>query len=165
MVRIALTLAAALSLLALGCKPELLPGTRLEDNKENRTIMRFLAHYEEGMESRSVDRILKLVAEDYFEDSGTPDATDDYGYEQLRDQLEKSFEHTKAMHLEIFLQNVSRDEDRGLVLVDYRYRQRALLGFDSGEKWVNHTDVNRVTLRPVEDAEEDDHPYRIVSGL
>jgi hypothetical protein len=164
MVRLALLLIAALPLLALGCKPELLPGTTLEDNAENRGIMHFLAHYEEAMESRSVDRLMRLVADDYFEDSGTIDASDDYGYEQLRDQLQKSFEHTKVVHLEIFLQHVGRDNERGLVLVDYRYRQRALLNFESGEKWVNLTDVNRVSLRPVEDKDEELR-YRIVSGL
>ncbi|MFZ9888282.1 MAG: hypothetical protein ACO3JL_12340 [Myxococcota bacterium] len=152
------------------CKPALLPNTTLEDTKENRAIAEFVAHYQKAVESRAPDQVLALVAEDYFEDMGTVDASDDYGLEQLEARLSTSFEHARAVHLEMFLQRVSYDEDRNLYSVDYRYSQRALLAFEAGEQWVTHSDVNRLVLRPrIEDKDSDQNKelggFLIVSGL
>lgn len=148
------------------CKPDMLPGTAVEDTKENRAVVDFLEEYREAVETRSAAQVLTLVADDYFEDGGTSDQADDYGAEKLQRDLDKAFEHAKAIHLEVFVQNVEYDEEKGLWNVDYRYRERALLAFEAGEKWVTHTDVNRLVLRSRdEDSDDTENGFLIVSGL
>lgn len=159
---LALALAGGLFTSA-GCKPSLLPNTTIEDTEENRAIADFLLKYKQAVEARSTEQVLSLVAEDYFEDLGTVDPKDDYGIEQLEAQLAETFGHAKAIHLDIFLQNVAQDEDKNLYAVDYRYNQRALLSFPAGDQWVTHTDVNRVVLRQRGETIEDG--FVIVSGL
>ncbi len=148
---------------AFGCKPDLLPNTTIEDNSQNRAIADFVLQYKNAVEARSPEQVLSLVAEDYFEDMGTVEPQDDYGVERLQEQLAETFGHSKAIHLEIFLQNVGVDEQKGLYAVDYRYNQRALLSFDAGDQWVTHTDVNRIVLR--QRGESVDDGFVIVSGL
>lgn len=159
---LALLLGAALLVAAAsGCKPELLPGTQLEDTPENRAVVDFLEQYRVAVESRSAEKVLELVAEDYWEDNGTIEQTDDYGVEKLERDLAGLFDHTRAIHLELQVQHVERQE--GLLQVDYRYLQRALLALGAGEKWVSHSDVNRIVLRPSPEAPEGG--YQIISGL
>lgn len=158
-----LSLALGAGLFGVGCKPSLLPNTTIEDNDENRAIADFVLQYKEAMEARSAEEVLTLVAEDYFEDMGTVDPKDDYGVEQLEARLAETFGHSKAIHLELFLQNVVRDEEKKLYAVDYRYNQRALLSFTAGDQWITHTDVNRLVLR--QRGDDVDDGFVIVSGL
>lgn len=152
---------AFLSLQAVGCKPALLPGTRIEDTPENREIVGFLEEYRAAVESRSAQSVLQLVAGDYWEDNGTIDQSDDYGVEKLERELSELFSHTKALVLQVEVQHVATTE-KG-ILVDYRYVQRSLLDLEAGEKWVSHADVNRLVLRP--QAEGTTPAFVIVSGL
>lgn len=149
---------------AVGCKPALLPGTTVEDTADNRAVVDFMERYREAIERRSADDILALVAPDYFEDNATVEQADDYGVEGLRAHLVDDFQKTKQIQLELLVQNIEFDE--GKVNVDYRYRQRALLTLPAGDKWVTHTDVNRIVLREDESARGDTLArFRIVSGL
>ena len=164
--RLAFLCVALASLTLGGCKAELLPGSAVEDNSDNRAVVDFVEEYRKAIEARSSDRVLTLVADDYWEDGGTPDQEDDYGVEKLQASLEKSFDHANAIYLELFVQSVVFDEEKGVWNVDYRYRERALLSFDAGEKWVTHTDVNRIVLRArADDREHTDDGFLIVSGL
>lgn len=153
--------AALLSVLVAGCKPELIPGTSLEDTPENRAVVDFLEQYRTAVEARAADKVLALVASDYWEDNGTVEQADDYGVEKLQRELDDLFGHTRTIHLEVQVQHVERQGE--VVRVDYRYLQRALLALEAGEKWVSHSDVNRIVLRPRGEAPEDG--FEIVSGL
>ncbi len=150
-------------LLSVGCKPELLPNTNVEDNKENRAVVDFVDDYRKAMENRDADELLKLVAEEYFEDRGTVDQEDDYGIEKLRADLVKRFEHTKALQLTLFVQHVERGDADDRIRVYYRYLQRALLDLPAGRQWVSHSDVNRLDLKLKGDNYADG--FLIVSGL
>lgn len=145
----------------LGCKPSLLPGTKIEDTPENQAVVRFLEKYRNAMQTRSAEDVMQLVASDYWEDGGTTSQDDDYGIEKLEQQLAERFAHTRVIHLELLVQHVDHQENR--VLVDYRYSQRALLALASGDKWVSHSDVNRLVLRKKGDGEATS--FEIVSGL
>lgn len=154
--------AALLCLAAVGCKPNLLPGTNIEDTPENRAVIDFVEKYRSAVESRSAQQVLSLVASDYWEDNGTVEQADDYGVEKLQRELDDLFGRTRTIHLQVQVQNIERD-DAGVVRVDYRYLQRALLALEAGEKWVSHADVNRIVLRPRGEAPDDG--YEIISGL
>lgn len=149
------------SLTAASCKPDLIPGTSVEDSAENREVIDFLGKYRNAVVGRSPDAVVGLTTSDYFEDNGTVEQGDDYGRQQLKDKLQADFERTKEIQLEIIVQQIERPEgERGPVKVAFRYSQRALVTFPSGEKWITVSDVNRLVLRP-----DDAAGFLIASGL
>ena len=147
----------------MGCKPKLLPGTQIEDIPENRSVLDFMVQYRDAVQSRSAEEVMNLLAEDYYEDMGTVKQEDDYGAEKLRRELQQNFERTAEIRLRVTVENVIRQDESDLVEVDYRYMQRARLLLPAGERWVTHSDVNRLILR--ETGEESSLTYAIVSGL
>jgi hypothetical protein len=148
---------------AVGCKPDLIPGTKLEDTGENRAIADFMENYRKAMEARSAEAVLALVAEDFFEDNGNSSQDDDYGIEKLRADLARNFEHTAVIQLRLELQHAEPAEDDGNTKVYYRYLQRALLKLPAGSRWVSQSDVNRIVLRQKGDSYDDG--FLIVAGL
>ncbi len=50
-----------------GCKPDLIPGTQVEDSEENRKVLEFLTRYQAAMQARKVDAVVTLCAADYYE--------------------------------------------------------------------------------------------------
>ena len=139
----------------------MVPNTNLQNTSENRALVDFMVQYRQAIENRSVEDVMVLVSEDYFEDNGNLDQSDDYGRDGLEAKLSKTFEHTKAIRLDLFVQNAA--VDNGQILLDYRYRQRALMHLPVGDQWVSHGDVNRLVLRPKGEAPEDG--FEILSGL
>lgn len=141
--------AALTSASLVGCKPDLIPGTNVEATEENRKVLDLLGKYRDAVMQRSADQVMGLVTQDYFEDNGTPDQTDDYGAAQLREKLDASFSRTKEIQLEIIVQQIEWPEgEDGPARVAFRYNQRALVDFPAGQKWITVTDVNRLVLRP-----------------
>ena len=157
---------SALALIVAGsvgaaCKPDMIPGTSVEDTAENREVIEFLGKYRKAVVERSPDAVVGLTTSDYFEDNGTVVQEDDYGRDKLKEKLKTDFDRTKEIQLEIIVQQIERpDGDKGPVKVAFRYSQRALVAFPAGEKWITVTDVNRLVLRP-----DDASGYLIASGL
>jgi hypothetical protein len=146
------------------CKPDLLPGTNVEDTASNRAVIEFLTRYHHALTERSPDAVVALCAPDYFEDNGTMTPADDYGIDGLRTRLQEGFKQTKELALDITVQKVEREKD--LVKVSYRFKQRALVTFPSGDKWLSNTDVNRLVLRSDAGADTTDPgSFHILSGL
>lgn len=151
------------SLAFVGCKPDLIVGTQLEDSDLNRAVVDFMGEYQRAVEARSAESVLELVGPDYYEDMGTVEQEDDYGIEKLRSGLQKNFDQTREIRLNVRVQNVEEQDEAGMVFVDYRYLQRALLGLPVGDKWVTHRDVNRIVLR--KKGEMFEEGFFIVGGL
>ena len=112
------------------------------------------------MQARKVDDVVNLCAADYFETNGNDDPKDDYNLDGLRAKLTEHFGRTKEVVLEVYVQEIARQD--GNVRVAYRYNTRALVSFPSGDKWLTATDVNKISLRPVEG---DEAGFRILTGL
>ena len=143
------------------CKPDLIPGTSVEDTAENHEVIDFLGKYRDAVVRRSPDAVVGLTTADYFEDNGTVEQDDDYGRAKLKAKLKADFDRTKEIQLEIIVQQIERpDGDKGPIKVAFRYSQRALVDFPAGEKWITVTDVNRLVLHP-----DDAAGYLISSGL
>ena len=149
--------------LGAGCAAKQIPGTSLEDTDLNRAVIDFMDSYQRAVEARSSSAVLELVGPDYYEDMGTMEQEDDYGLEKLRANLQQDFDRAKEVRLNVLVQHVEETDAAGLVAVDYRYLQRALLGLPSGEKWITHRDVNRIYLRKKGEMLEEG--FYIVSGL
>lgn len=151
-----------LAALAGACTPSLIPGTNVEDTEENRQVLEFLNKYRKAVIDRSVDGVVGLCAQDYFEDNGTLDQEDDYGIDQLREKLAKTMGQTKEVQLEIIVHAIERDADQkdAPVRVIYRFNHRARIDFPAGEKWITVSNVNRLVLRG-----DQAGGFLIVSGL
>lgn len=148
--------------LASACTPSMIPGTNVEDTEDNRRVLEFLNKYRKAVIEKNVEGVVGLCAQDYFEDNGTAEQTDDYGLDQLRDKLGRAMGQTKEVQLEIIVQAIERDDDdkAAPVRVVYRYNHRALMTFPAGEKWITVSNVNRLVLRT-----DDAAGFLIVSGL
>jgi hypothetical protein len=119
-------------------------GHEIVDNKLNREVVALMASYAGAMQARDADRVLGLVADDYFEDGGNNDTKDDYGRDELAKRLKERFGTTSALHMKLTLIEVVSKEDHlsARMRFDVRYR----LDLPSGSRWERHGDVNEVIL-------------------
>lgn len=157
----ALVAVAAAFVSISACKPRMLPNSGVPDTRENREILKFMDKYKAAIELHSVPEVMGLVAKDFFDHGGTPEASDDFGYGQLEEKLQKTFAQVKTVNLRFFVQNVQRRNDK--IEVVYFFNEHMLVGLPSGEQWMAANDVNRLILRPKGRRPADG--YEIVSGL
>lgn len=81
--------AAAALLLAAGCagRASNIPGTKISDDKVNRALVEAVENYRIAVERADAEALFLMASDRYFEDSGTPQGSDDYGYDGLKDVL------------------------------------------------------------------------------
>lgn len=151
-----LTLPLVLVLLA-SCGHRYIKGTRIEDTRENKQVYDVIEDVRTGMEERNGDKVLAHVSPQYFEDMGTPEPADDYGYEQLKTLVSESFTATKEMHVILDIHVIIVEDDKAWA--DVRYASRARIELPSGGQWDAHREFNRIEL-----IRENDR-WMIVSGL
>ena len=77
----------ALACTAIGCAHGTIEGTTVPDTEENRAVLEVLKTYRTAMQERDADKIISLVSSEYFEDMGTIDQSDDYGYQHLTEKI------------------------------------------------------------------------------
>jgi hypothetical protein len=153
-----LVTSAAVLLVALpGCAGRLIPNTDVPDTSENREAVEFVETYRLAMESRSPAQLLRLVSEDYYDDSGTPTAEDDIDFQMLQGRVLRLAEDVIEVRYEMRYRRVVFREDR--VLVDFTYTGRFKVRTAEGERWARRLADNRLEL--VREGGE----YRIISGL
>ena len=132
--------------LAGGCaKPRLLPGTKVPDTPVNRAVVGVVEKYRIAMERRDAAAILALVHPTYYDNSGTPEASDDLDFEGLKKLLVSRFKRTRKIRYRIEYQRVS-----------YKGREAhvdtwidATFVYDmpkANPRWRRVTDYNRFTL-------------------
>ncbi len=144
-----------------GCKPKLISNSSVKDTKDNRAVAAFMDTYRSAVVARSVPDIMNLVSPDFHETNGTPDASDDYSYDQLQQKLEKTFARVKEITLRIHIQNIYKKGDK--IDVFYFYNQHSLVDLPAGEQWMAVNDVNRLVLKMKGSSIKDG--FEIVSGL
>ena len=149
--------ALVISVTLAACGHKYIKGTRLEDTKDNQAIFAIIEDVRGGLEERNADRIMKHVSVQYFEDMGTPEQADDYGYDQLKTLLPQSLEATKEMHVVLDVHAITVEEDHAFA--DIRYASRARIELPSGGSWDTHREFNRIEF-----VRESDQ-WMITSGL
>ena len=77
----------AATLAACGTRSTNIPGSRIPDTSVNRAIVDRLNAYRLAVERRDAPALLLMASKSYWEDSGTPSGSDDYGYDGLRSVL------------------------------------------------------------------------------
>jgi hypothetical protein len=134
-----------------------IPGTKVTDTRVNREIIGVLERYRVALEEKDSATLLALAHPNYFEDSGTPKADDDYGYEGLKEVLVKRLGTVKTIRYNIEYRDVSVRGARAQV--DIRYDASFELDTDLGNRWERKQNDKRIEL------ERDGNRWLIISGM
>lgn len=127
----------------LGCSTPI-KGHKVSDTKLNREVLAVMTAYQSAMEARDADRVLGLVAEQYFEDLGNAQTSDDYGRKALSKKLKEGFAKTTALVMKLELLDVVPQGDA--LAARMRFEVRYRFDLPSGSRWERHTDDNEVIL-------------------
>jgi hypothetical protein len=149
-------------LLALGlggCTQELIANTDVEDTHENRAIIEFCETYRKAVERKDIQRLFSLAHEQYYEDSGTLDATDDIDIAGLREYLQTQFVQSNNIRYDIRYRRVSPGS-KNHVYVDYTFSASYKVPTDEGELWQRRVSENRLELVPIGEGS-----YKIIAGM
>src|SRR5947199_615088 len=63
------------------------PGTNIPYSEPNKSVLDTVEQYRLAVERGDIDALMLMAHKQYWEDSGTPSGSDDYGYEGLRNAL------------------------------------------------------------------------------
>ena len=107
--------ALALALGACGGGTEYIPGTRVPQSQDNQQIVDRLEDYRMAVERRDAAALVLMASKHYWDDAGTPEGTDDYGYQGLQQILTGRFQKVKAIRYSMRYMNIARRGDRALV--------------------------------------------------
>ena len=84
-----LLLLVSLVLVASCAKPgRFVVGTRIPYSPANESVLKACEEYRLAVERGDADALMLMAHKQYWEDSGTPSGSDDYGYDGLRNVLE-----------------------------------------------------------------------------
>ncbi len=156
--RLAVALTVALAATLGACAHGRIPGTQIPDTKDNREVLAVVRKAIDALAQRDAPALLSVISTKYFEDNGTPDPKDDYGYEQLKDKiLSDTFAATKEMFVEVDVQNVVIQGNTAYA--DIRYGSRARLELPTGTQWDSHRDFDRIRL------DREDGTWKIIGGI
>jgi len=72
---------------ACGAPVKYVPGTRVPYSDANDSVLKACEEYRLAVERADVDQLMLMAHKQYWEDSGTPSGSDDYGYDGLRNVL------------------------------------------------------------------------------
>lgn len=150
----------ALLLLAVGvvaCSPKRLPGTDIRETPDTRAIYSVVEAYVNAMNARDADAVLAHVAPGYFDDAGTPEATDDLDRAQLERALTEDLGRVDSTKLALTLRKIEVEGDTAFaeVFYDNYYRVRT----ETGVVPRRDSDVHRIRLARI------GGEWKIVSGL
>ena len=145
---------------AAGCATQtVLPGTRVQDTPTNREIVETVEKYRQRLVARNIEGLLVLADERYFEDGGTPSASDDYGYEGLREVLMTRLQRLKNIRYEIQYRSIRIVGGKAEVdvLVDGSFEVSSQ---EVGDRYRRISDHHRFVL-----AQDDASKWKFISGM
>jgi hypothetical protein len=156
--RLALGLVGLLWVAVGGCATvTVIPGTKVPDTKANREILDVCERYRHALEERDATTLLSLAHPNYYEDSGTPNGNDDYGYEGLRDVLSKRIAALRTLRYNIEYRRVNIEGHHAQV--DIRYDASFQIATEMGDRWERKQNDKRIEL------ENDGRRWLIISGM
>lgn len=141
------TLALLLALFALSasaCGTTYIADTQIPDTPENRSVWNRVVEYRKAVETRNADALLAMVSRSYYENSETTDdATDDYGYDELRDMVLADFkDNVLEVQYRLLMRRIEVDGDRAYADYEYYYNFKYVEGGVTA--WKPKNDFNRL---------------------
>jgi ketosteroid isomerase-like protein len=151
-------LLAVLSALALAaCTPSLIPGTEVQDSRDNRAVYEVIRSYAEAMQKKDAPAVLALVAPDYFDGAGTPTADDDLDRAGLERVLAADLAKVDSLKLEIGVKKIEVAGDRAQAHMFYDGYYRVVTPGGAVPK--RTSDLHLMQLRKI------GKDWKIVSGI
>ena len=128
-----------------GCvKEKYIPYTRVIDTPQNREVLKVVEAYRLAMERKDAAALLTMASPDYFEDSGTPQADDDYGYEGLKQVLARRL--TQVAQIRYSLQYMKIEVKDKIAHVDVYIDGSFQINTPQGMKWDRKQEPHRMEL-------------------
>jgi len=141
------------------CSPGLIAGTKIHSTDDNNDIYNIVTTVLNALEEQDSETILGFVSSRYFENMGTPNPDDDYGYHELKETiLPTSIKATKEFYLSFEIHEIVASQNQAYA--DIRYRSRARIETPSGASmWDSHKEFNRIEFIKT------DNRWKISAGL
>lgn len=143
--------------LAACAEVHVIPGTQIPDSKENRAIVERVEEYRVAMEQRDAAKVLSMAHPNYYEDSGTMQGNDDYGYPGLKRVLETRLPALRSLRYAIQYRRLNIDGRRATL--DIRYDVSYQIATEMGDRWERKQNDKRLEL------ENDGGRWLFLSGL
>lgn len=148
-------LLAALALAA--CSPSLIPGTDVQDTKENRAVYGVIRAYAQALQNKDAAALLAVVAPDYFDDAGTLAPEDDLDRAALERSLATDLPRVDSLKLEIGIKRITVNGDRAQAELYFDDYFRVVT--PNGAIPKRQSDLNKLSLRKY------DGTWKITAGL
>lgn len=82
---------------ACGPRVSYIQGTKIERTSENQKLISRVEQYRSAVEEKDAAGLLLMASREYWEDGGTPDGDDDYGFAGLKDVLTSRFQQADSI--------------------------------------------------------------------
>lgn len=149
----------ALATMLGGCAhTRMLPGTNIPATEDNLAIIETIEQYRAFLIEKNIDGILLLASNKYFEDAGTPQANDDYGYDGLRQILTGRLGRVQSLRYDIEYQRIVVNGDKAEV--EAFLNGAFELQSESGERYRRVNDRHRFSLERTSN-----NKWRFLKGL
>jgi len=149
-----------LILLGISCSSQkMIEGTNIKDVDDNRVIYNIITEYNKALEGKDIEKLMSLVSKRYYDGAGTIDGSDDYGYSQLREILEKRFSQIKEIFQNITIKKIFYNKKENKYYVFYDYNAKFLMDIDGKKEWHKKIDVNQIILV------KEGNKFKIIKGL
>ncbi len=136
---------AFLAFAAGGCvKEKYIPYTRVIDTPQNREVLKVVEAYRLAIERKDAAALLLMASPEYFEDSGTPNADDDYGYEGLKQVLARRLMQVEQIRYS--LQYMKIEVKDRIAYVDVYIDGSFQIHTPQGMKWDRKQEPHRMEL-------------------
>jgi hypothetical protein len=122
-----------------------LPGTTILASETNREIIDTIEEYRMKLTEKNVDGLLLLASDKYFEDGGTPQSNDDYGYSGLATILSGRLQRVDSIRYDIQYKRITMGAD-GRVVVEAFLSGAFELQGEVGERYRRVNDFHRFVL-------------------
>lgn len=101
-------LGATLAATACGPKPSYIAGSKIPSSPLNKSVIDAVEEYRLAVERGDAEALMLMAHKQYWEDSGTPSGSDDYGYEGLRTVLQTRFPQASDIRYTVRYMNVAQ---------------------------------------------------------
>jgi hypothetical protein len=122
-----------------GCGPKAtyVPGTRVPYSANNKSVLDAVEQYRLAVEKADTNALMLMAHKQYWEDSGTPSGSDDYGYDGLKNVLATRLGAATDIRYSVRYMGVSQECPKDLepgckaavdVLIDASYTVQNAMG-------------------------------------